>query len=217
MLRKKIVAYPWWQRMATPSASALSRIWWCALLIAWLPAVRWISLIATENLGANPVEFLTRSTGLWTLVLLMVTLTVTPLRRLLGWPWLIRLRRMLGLTCFSYALVHLGCYAWLDLGLDFEGILADVMKRPFITFGVISMVMLLPLGLTSTHAAMRALGGRRWQQLHRLVYLIGLTSVVHFWLHRAGKNNIDEPAAYAAVLATLLGARWVSWRKTGRL
>jgi sulfoxide reductase heme-binding subunit YedZ len=161
------------------------------------------------RLGANPIEFITRSTGWWTLALLLVTLTVTPLRRLTNLNWLLRLRRMLGLFAFFYATLHFTTYIWLDQFFDPAAILKDIAKRPFITVGFAAFVLLIPLAATSTNAMVKRLGAKRWQLLHRLVYLIGVLGVVHFWW--LVKKDIREPVLFGVLLAILLGAR-VLWR-----
>ncbi|MDP1644337.1 MAG: protein-methionine-sulfoxide reductase heme-binding subunit MsrQ [Thiobacillus sp.] len=188
---------------------------WIAL-VCLLPLVRLIVLGGSGGLGANPIEFITRSTGTWTLVGLMVTLMVTPLRRLTGRADLIRYRRMLGLFTFFYAGLHFVTYIWLDQFFDPAAIAKDIIKRPFITIGFSAFVLLIPLAATSTHAMMRRLG-RRWQQLHRLVYLIALLGVIHYlWLV---KKDLTEPLIYGAVLAVLLALRlpWcVTWLQTAR-
>jgi sulfoxide reductase heme-binding subunit YedZ len=172
--------------------------------ICLLPLLRLIVLGGSGGLGANPIEFITRSTGTWPLVGLLLTLSVTPLRRLTGRADLIRYRRMLGLFTFFYACLHFVTYVWLDQFFDPAAIARDIIKRPFITVGFAAFVLLIPLALTSTHAMMRRLG-RRWQLLHRLIYLIALLGVIHFlWLV---KKDLTEPLIYAAVLALLLIVR----------
>lgn len=161
-----------------------------------------------EWLGANPAEFITRATGDWTLRFLLVTLAVTPLRRFLGWNSLLRFRRMLGLYAFFYGVVHASSYAGFDQVFDFSEILADILKRPFITVGFAALVLMIPLAATSTNAMVRRLGAARWQALHRLIYLIAPLGVLHFWW--MVKRDITEPAIYAAVLVALLGYRVVS-------
>lgn len=158
----------------------------------------------TDNLGVNPVETVTRATGSWTLLLLLVTLGVTPLRKIAGWHWLIKLRRMLGLFAFFYACLHFTTYIWIDQFFDLQEISKDIIKRPFITAGFMSFVLLIPLALTSTNAMIRRLG-KRWQKLHRLVYLTAVGGVVHFlWLVKA---DIRRPSLYGAALAALLAYR----------
>lgn len=173
-------------------------------LICLLPLVRLLYLGFSGGLGANPIEFITRSTGTWTLVGLLLTLAITPLRRLTGRNELVRYRRMLGLFAFLYACLHFVTYIWLDQFFDLAGILKDIYKRPFITVGFAAFLLLLPLAITSTNAMMRRLG-RRWQPLHRLVYLIGVLGVVHYlWLV---KKDLTQPLIYAGVLLVLLGLR----------
>lgn len=178
------------------------KLWLFGLCL--LPLARLIVLGFNGGLGANPIEFITRSTGTWTLVGLMVTLSVTPLRRLTGRADLIRFRRMLGLFSFFYAGLHFVTYIWLDQFFDPAAIAKDIIKRPFITVGFTVFVLLIPLAATSTHAMMRRMG-RRWQQLHRLVYPIALLGVIHFlWLV---KKDLTEPLVFGGVLALLLAMR----------
>jgi sulfoxide reductase heme-binding subunit YedZ len=165
---------------------------------------------ATDGLGANPQEALIRSTGDWALRFICITLAVTPLRVMAGWSAVARWRRMLGLFAFFYASVHLLSYALFDMGLDAGEIVQDIIKRPFILVGTLTFFLLLPLAATSLNRAVRWLGARRWQRLHRLVYLAALTMLLHFFWMRAGKSDFAEVAAYAAVVAFLLG--WRAWR-----
>jgi sulfoxide reductase heme-binding subunit YedZ len=162
------------------------------------------------DLGVNPIEFITRFTGSWALIILIASLAVTPLRRITGWNELIKFRRMLGLCAFFYALLHFSTYLVLDLFFDFRAIGKDILKRPYITAGFIAFVVMIPLAITSNAAMIRRLG-KRWQQLHRLVYLAAIAGVIHFyWLVKA---DISRPAQYGAVLAVLLGYRlFVKWR-----
>ena len=157
----------------------------------------------TGQLGANPIEFITRSLGTWTLAFLLITLSIAPLRKLSGWSWLVKLRRMAGLFAFFYALLHFITYIWLDQFFDLSSIYKDVIKRPFITIGFAAFIMLIPLAITSTNAMMKKLGGKRWQMLHRLIYPIAIFAVLHYWW--LVKKDITQPLIYAAVLATLLG------------
>lgn len=163
------------------------------------------ALYFPEWLGANPAEFITRSTGDWTLRLLLATLAVTPLRLITGWNWLLRFRRMLGLYAFFYSLVHLSSYVAFDHVFIVSEILRDIVKRPFITVGFAALVLMIPLALTSTNAMVRRLGAKRWLALHRLVYVIAPLGVLHFWW--MVKRDVTEPAIYAAILAVLLGYR----------
>lgn len=165
-----------------------------------LARLAWLGL--HHKLGANPIEYITHSTGWWALSFLMVTLSVTPLRRLANLPWLLRLRRMLGLFAFFYASLHFTTYIWLDQFFDVKEIVKDVIKRPFITVGFAAFVLLIPLAATSTNSMVRRLGAKRWQNLHRLVYLIGALGVIHFWW--LVKKDITEPFIFAVLLAALL-------------
>ncbi len=177
---------------------------------ALLPLARLFVLGWLDDLSANPVEFVQRSTGTWALVMLCATLSITPLRRLTGWNALIRLRRMLGLFSFFYACLHLTTYVWLDQWFDWMAIVEDIAERPFITVGFTAFVLMVPLALTSTNAMMRRLG-HRWQELHRLVYAIAVLAVLHFWWHKAGKNDFAEPLFYALIVGGLLALR-VTWQ-----
>ena len=160
---------------------------------------------ARQELGANPIEFITHATGDWTLRFLLLTLAVTPARRLLKAPGLIRYRRMLGLFAFFYGTLHLATYVWLDKFFDLPEMLKDVAKRRFITAGALALLVMAPLAITSTKGWIRRLGGRNWQRLHRLVYLSAAAGVVHYWW--LVKSDIREPAAYAVALVALLGFR----------
>ncbi|BDD92349.1 protein-methionine-sulfoxide reductase heme-binding subunit MsrQ [Pandoraea sp. NE5] len=184
-------------------------------LFALSPGLRLIAYGMTDRLGANPVEFITRSTGTWTLVMLCVTLAITPMRRLSGMVWLLRLRRMLGLFACFYGALHFATYVWLDQWFDWSSILHDVSgKRPFITVGFAAFVLMVALALTSPHAVVRRMGGRRWQRLHRLIYAIAVLAILHYWWMKAGKNDLAQPAVYATVVASLLGARvWWALRR----
>ena len=171
----------------------------CLLPFAWLAYAAF-----ADALGANPAEALLRSTGDWTLRFLCLVLAITPLRQMLSLPVLARFRRMLGLYVFFYACLHLLCYAWFDMGLEWADIVADIPKRPFILVGFAAWAILLVLAATSPKFMLRALGGKRWQWLHRAVYAVALLAVLHFFWMRAGKNNFAEVAVYAAILAALL-------------
>lgn len=174
-------------------------------ILAFVPLVLLILNALQNNLGANPIESINRSLGDWALRFLLITLTITPMRRLLNLPWLIRLRRMLGLFAFFYVCLHLLSYVVLDQFFDWGEIVKDIIKRPFITVGFFSFLLLIPLAVTSTQKWMKRLGGARWQQLHKLVYVIAIGAVVHyFWLVKA---DISEPLIYAGILAVLLSYR----------
>jgi sulfoxide reductase heme-binding subunit YedZ len=187
----------------------------CLMPIAWL-----IWGAVNDALGANPAEYLIRSTGDWTLRLLCITLAVTPLRVIFGLPELVKLRRMLGLFTYFYVVLHLLCYSWLDMGFEWADIAADIAKRPFILVGFSAFVLLTPLALTSFNRAIRWLGAKRWQWLHRLVYAVAVLAVLHFFWMRAGKSNFAEVFVYAAVLFVLLAWRVFHssmWRQLLRL
>ena len=166
----------------------------------------------TGNLGANPIKEITEQTGLWTLRFVLITLAVTPARRLTGWNRVIQLRRMLGLFAFFYGALHFVTYVWLDQFFMVEEIMADVVARPFITVGFMSFVLLIPLAITSTTKMIKRLGGKWWQRLHRTVYVIGMGGVVHYlWLVKA---DVQSPLTYGGLLALLLGYRvWAAYRR----
>ena len=186
------------------AVSALKALVFVAALVS-LARLAAGALWFPDWLGANPAELITRATGDWTLRFLLITLAVTPLRRLTGWSWLLRLRRMLGLYAFFYAVVHLSSYVAFDQLFSISDILHDIAKRPFITAGFTALVLLVPLAMTSTNAMVRRLGAKRWLALHRLVYAIAPLGVLHFWW--MVKRDITEPAVYAAIVAVLLGYR----------
>lgn len=196
------------RRIAKPLVFVL-----CLLPAAWLLA----AVIALQSggiagwqpasLGANPVEKIQDTLGIWGLRLLLVTLAITPLREFGGWPRLLTFRRMLGLFAFFYIGLHFLWYLFVDQAFDWAQLLADVAKRPFITAGFSALLLLIPLAVTSTKAAMRRLG-RRWQKLHRLIYAAAVLGCVHFWWQV--KADVREPAVYAAIAAVLLG--WRLWR-----
>ena len=172
---------------------------------ALIPLALLLHTAVNDQLGANPIETINRYTGDWTLRFLLITLAVTPLRKITGWQTLIRLRRMLGLFTFFYVCLHFLSWIWLDQYFDLDAMFKDVVKRPFITLGFTCFVLLIPLAVTSTNAMVRRLGGRNWQRLHRLVYFIGIGGVVHFlWLV---KSDITQPLIYGVILAALLGFR----------
>lgn len=181
----------------------------CLLPLAWLV---WGAF--ADQLGANPAEALIRRLGDWTLRGLWLALAITPLRELTGLAALARFRRMLGVFSFGYASLHLLAYGWLDMGLDFGDIAADIAKRPFILMGFTAWALMLPLAATSFNKAIKALGAKRWQALHKAVYAIGVIALMHFIWMRAGKHNFAEPAVYGAILAALLG--WRLWKRAAR-
>jgi sulfoxide reductase heme-binding subunit YedZ len=181
----------------------------CLLPLAWL-----VHGAATNGLGANPAEALIRSTGDWTLRMLCATLAVTPLRQWTRWHALARLRRMLGLYTFFYAVLHALAYAWLDRGLDVGDIVRDIAQRPFILVGTAALMLLAPLAATSLDRAVRALGAARWRALHRAVYAVAGLALLHFYWMRAGKSDYAEVGVYAAILGGLLG--WRLWKRSTR-
>ena len=192
-----------------PVAQLKTAVFILSLLpLAWYGWSAW-----HDTLGANPIEAVTRGFGTWTLNFLLITLAVTPLRKLTGWHAVLRLRRMLGLFTFFYAVLHLTSYLWFDQFFDWGEIAQDILKRPFITVGMAAFVLLLPLAATSNNAAIRRLGGRRWQALHRTVYAIGILAVLHYsWLVKADQS---QPLLYGGILFVLLGLRaW--WREVER-
>jgi methionine sulfoxide reductase heme-binding subunit len=184
-----------------------------AVFVASLyPLGRLVLFGFTGQLGANPIEFITFSTGLWTLVFLCITLSVTPLRRLTGINALLRFRRMLGLFAFFYAAQHFTTYFWFDKWFDVAEILKDIGKRPFIMVGFAAFVLLIPLAATSTKAMVRRLG-RRWQMLHRAIYAIAALAILHFWWMKAGKHDLILPKIYGAIVIALLGWRVIVWAR----
>ena len=184
----------------------------CLLPFAWL-----FYGALTDQLGPNPAEALSRATGDWTLRFLCIVLTVTPLRVISSTPALARFRRMLGLFAYFYVVLHLLSYSWFDMGFDVADIARDIAKRPFILVGFSAFVLLTPLAATSFNAAIKALGARRWQWLHKLVYLVAGLGLLHFFWMRAGKNNFAEVFVYAAIIAALLGWRLLQFLKKNRL
>ena len=184
--------------------------WWISkpavFVVCLVPMVWLVWDTFAGNLSANPIEDIRNRTGIWTLRFLMITLSVTPLRRIIGWPSLIRFRRMLGLFAFFYAFVHFITYIWLDQAFAWDEIVKDMIsKRPFILSGVASFVLLIPLAITSTKKWIGRLGGKRWQMIHRLIYLSAIVGVLHYYWRV--KLDIARPLAYGAVLAVLLGLR----------
>ena len=178
----------------------------CLLPLVWL-----VYATVANQLGANPAEALIRATGDWTLRALCLVLAITPLRVITATPQLARFRRMLGLFVFFYGVLHLLSYSWFDMGFDIPDILHDIGKPPFILVGTLALVLLALLAATSFNRAIKALGGKRWQALHRTVYAVAGLAVLHFFWMRAGKNNFGEVAIYAAILGALLG--WRLWHR----
>jgi sulfoxide reductase heme-binding subunit YedZ len=175
--------------------------------LAWL-----VYGVLADTLGANPIDVVTDETGTWTLRFLVLTLLVTPLRRWTGWNWLVRFRRMLGLFAFFYGSLHFLTYIWLDQFFALDDIAADIIKRPFITVGFLAFVSMVPLAVTSTAGWIRRLGGRRWNLLHRLVYVSAVAGVVHYWW--LVKADVSRPVRYAVIVGILLAARgWLAFRR----
>lgn len=193
----------------------VSRFKIALFIIALLPFVRLVSFVFLDKLGANPVEFITRNTGDWTLYFLCFTLAVTPLRKLLQMPWLLRCRRMLGLYAFFYAFLHFMTFLWFDHFFDLQEMWKDVLKRPFITVGFIAFVLLIPLAATSTNGMIKRLGGKRWQLLHKLIYVIAPLGVLHYFWMKSGKHDFFLPVIFAVIVGSLLLLR-VWWRWAGR-
>jgi sulfoxide reductase heme-binding subunit YedZ len=197
-------------RMLKPDSKQFKIIKAGLFLLACVPFLRLIIFAYLDQLGANPLEAITRNTGDWTLYMLCITLSITPLRRLSGWNWLLAMRRMLGLFTFFYASLHFLAFYWFDHFFDVQAMLIDVLKRPFIAMGFATFLLLLPLAVTSTNSMMRRLG-KRWKTLHQLIYLIILTGLVHFWWMRAGKQNFAQPLLISVIAVVLLGSRLVTW------
>jgi sulfoxide reductase heme-binding subunit YedZ len=194
-------------RFAKPVMFGLSLLPFCWLLYATI----------ANHLGANPAEALIRGTGDWTLRFLCIVLAVTPLRTVTGTPALARFRRMLGLFVYFYALLHLLSYSWFDMGFEVTDIAKDIGKRPFILVGFSAFLLLTPLALTSFNRAIKALGAKRWQLLHKLVYAVAGLAVLHFFWMRAGKNNFTEVFVYAGILGALLSWRFVRFKRKSYL
>ena len=194
-----------------PTLRQLQLLKGALFLLALLPFARLVVFTLTDRLGANPIEFITRNSGDWTLYFLCLTLAVTPLRRLTKWNWLLKLRRMLGLFAFFYATLHFTTFLWFDHFFDLQEMWKDVRKRPFITDGFTAFVLLIPLAATSTNGMVRRLGGKRWQWLHRLVYLIAPLAILHFWWMKAGKHDFAQPILLGTIVAVLLLARLLWW------
>ena len=186
-------------------------------MIRWLKVVVFVACLGplfrlgfkalTGGLGANPIEVITHSTGDWTLRFLLITLAISPVRKLTGQPWLIRFRRMFGLFAFFYVVLHFLTYIWLDKFFNLHEMLSDIAKRRFITVGFAGFLFLIPLAVTSTQGWIRRLGGKRWNQLHKLIYFAAIAGVVHYWW--LVKKDITDPLIYAVILGVLLGFRVV--------
>jgi sulfoxide reductase heme-binding subunit YedZ len=193
-----------------PTTNQLKAVKALLFMLALLPFARLVLFTFTDRLGANPIEYITRNTGDWTLYFLCITLAVTPIRRLTKWHWLIKLRRMLGLFAFFYASLHFTTFLWFDHFFDLNEMLKDVVKRPFITVGFTAFVLLIPLAVTSTNGMVKRLGGKRWQRLHSAIYVIVPLGVLHFWWMKAGKNDFAQPILFGVIVGVLLLMR-VYW------
>jgi sulfoxide reductase heme-binding subunit YedZ len=196
------------------SSRQVTRLKAALFLLSLGPFLRLVVFLVLDRLGANPIEFITRNTGDWTLYFLCITLAVTPLRKLSGWNWLIKLRRMLGLYAFFYASLHFLTFLWFDHGFDLDEMWKDVLKRPFITVGFAAFVLLVPLAVTSANRMVKLLGGKRWIWLHRLVYLIAPLGILHYFWMKAGKHDFSQPYLFGTIVAILLLVR-VVWRWQG--
>ncbi|MFZ1388034.1 MAG: protein-methionine-sulfoxide reductase heme-binding subunit MsrQ [Thiolinea sp.] len=190
------VPEPWFTRLFKP----------LVFILALMPVLLMGLGVWQDSLGANPIEAVTRSSGDWALRFLLLTLLLSTLRRLIGWTQGIRLRRMLGLFAFFYAGIHLILYLWLDQFFDWGGIWRDILKRPFITVGMLAFLLLIPLAVTSPKSMLRRLG-KRWKTLHTLIYPLSMLAVLHFWWMKDAKSDTSEPLIYALILAALLGER----------
>jgi sulfoxide reductase heme-binding subunit YedZ len=189
-----------------PTPRQLSGIKAAIFALALVPVAKMAYLTISGQL-VEPIEHITRGTGDWVLYFLCITLAVTPLRRFTGWNWLVKLRRELGLFAFFYACLHFMTFLWFDHFFDVAEMWKDVLKRPFITVGFIAFVLLIPLAVTSTNGMIRRLGGKRWQWLHRLIYVIAPLGILHFWWMKAGKHDFQQPIIFGAIVAVLLGLR----------
>jgi sulfoxide reductase heme-binding subunit YedZ len=195
-----------------PSPRQLSAIKAAIFVLGLIPVAKMAYLTITQQL-VEPLEHITRGTGDWVLYFLCITLAVTPLRRFTGWNWLARLRREIGLFAFFYVCLHFMTFVWFDHFFDLAEMWKDVLKRPFITVGFTAFVLLIPLAVTSTNGMMKRLGGKRWQWLHRLIYIIAPLGILHFWWMKAGKHDFQQPIIFGMIVAVLLGLR-LYWKLT---
>ena len=198
------------KRLSEPTISRLKGV---IFLLALWPLAKLIVLGYQDDLGANPIEKILRNTGFWTLTFLTLTMAVTPLRQISQRVWLGRFRRLLGLFAFFYGVLHFSTYLVLDQFFDWANIVKDISKRPYITVGFTALVLMTPLALTSTDGMLKRLGGKRWRQLHRLVYLITAAGVAHFWW--LVKKDISQPVTFAILLTLSLAIRAFYARQTG--
>ncbi|MFI3190808.1 MAG: protein-methionine-sulfoxide reductase heme-binding subunit MsrQ [Methylococcales bacterium] len=196
-------------KLKTLNATTLRWLKISVFILALIPLARLIIAAYYDSLGANPIEKITHRTGYWTLAFLLITLSITPLRRLTGWSWLARFRRMIGLFSFFYASIHFLTYLVLDQFFDWANISKDIIKRPYITVGFAAFVLLIPLAITSTNRMTKWLGGKRWRLLHSLIYPIAIGGVLHFWW--LVKKDITEPLNFTLLLSILFTIRLVYW------
>ena len=198
--------------MATfnPTARQVGAIKAVVFALALVPVAKMAYLTVTQQL-VEPLEHITRGTGDWVLYFLCMTLAVTPLRKFTGWNWILKLRREIGLFVFFYAFLHFMTFLWFDHFFDVAEMWKDVLKRPFITVGFSAFVLLIPLAITSTNGMIRRLGGKRWQWLHRLIYLVAPLGILHFWWMKAAKQDFEQPIIFGAIVAVLLGLR-IYWK-----
>ena len=198
--------------MATfnPTARQVGAIKAVVFALALMPVAKMAYLTVTQQL-VEPLEHITRGTGDWVLYFLCMTLAVTPLRKFTGWNWLLKLRREIGLFVFFYAFLHFMTFLWFDHFFDVAEMWKDVLNRPFITVGFSAFVLLIPLAITSTNGMIRRLGGKRWQWLHRLIYLVAPLGILHFWWMKAAKQDFEQPIIFGAIVAVLLGLR-IYWK-----
>ncbi|GGE83256.1 sulfite oxidase heme-binding subunit YedZ [Massilia psychrophila] len=193
-----------------PTARQVGAIKAAVFALALVPVAKMTYLTVTQQL-VEPLEHITRGTGDWVLYFLCMTLAVTPLRKFTGWNWILKLRREIGLFVFFYAFLHFMTFLWFDHFFDVAEMWKDVLKRPFITVGFSAFVLLIPLAITSTNGMIRRLGGKRWQWLHRLIYLVAPLGILHFWWMKAGKQDFEQPIIFGAIVAVLLGLR-IYWK-----
>jgi len=198
--------------LKAPSTRQVSAVKAVIFVLGLIPVAKMAYLTFSGQL-VEPLEHITRGTGDWTLYFLCITLAVTPLRRLSGINWIVKLRREVGLFSFFYAFLHFMTFLWFDHFFDVAEMWKDVVKRPFITVGFIAFVLLIPLAATSTNAMIRKLGGKRWQWLHRLIYIIAPLGILHFWWMKAAKHNFQQPIIFGTIVAVLLAMR-VYWKMT---
>jgi sulfoxide reductase heme-binding subunit YedZ len=194
----------------TPTPRQVGAVKAAVFALGLVPVAKMAYLTVSGQL-VEPLEHITRGTGDWVLYFLCMTLAVTPLRKFTGWNWLLKLRREIGLFAFFYAFLHFMTFLWFDHFFDVAEMWKDVLKRPFITVGFIAFVLLIPLAATSTNGMIRRLGGKRWQWLHRLIYLVAPLGILHFWWMKAAKHNFQQPIIFGVIVAVLLGLR-IYWK-----